>query len=177
MVQTTSSSSRNTFCNRQLNRSGNNVASVYHQRWRRMIICRFTSCVNAVGEEPTENRESRNKEPLFSQLYSQQSFSLHANVGKQPFAERSGPMSSSVSPRVDSAALTTEATASSREIKWAMRGTDIPWIHELLISSMELFHKKIRCRRRQRPTTSDHPTPRGSRTRSSPPPNAPGNGR
>ena len=35
---------------------------------------------------------------------------------KQPFAELSEPMSSSVSPRVDLATLTTEATALSREV-------------------------------------------------------------
>ena len=66
-------------------------------------------------ETNRETREPWNKGPFFSQLYSQQSFSLRANVRKQPFAELSEPMSSSVSPRVDLAALTTEATALSRE--------------------------------------------------------------
>ena len=66
--------------------------------------CRLTSCMKAVRTVPTENREytySRNKEPLLSQLCSQQRFSLREKVRKQSFAKRSEPMSSSVSLRVD----------------------------------------------------------------------------
>ena len=67
------------------------------------------------------NRESqicsRNKKPLLSQLYFQQSFNLRANVRKQLFAELPEPMPSSVTPRVDLAASTTEATSLSREGK------------------------------------------------------------
>ena len=42
--------------------------------------------MNAVGEEPNENRESRDKDPLLSQLYSQQSFNLRSTLRTQPCA-------------------------------------------------------------------------------------------
>ena len=57
-----------------------------------------------------------------------------------------------------------------------MRGAGIPWIHELLLSAIELSPKKIRSRQCQRPITLDHPVPRERRKRRRPPPNALVNG-
>ena len=58
------------------------------------------------------------------------------------------------------ATLRNEATELSRDQNNAMHGTGTPWINRLYLSAMELFRKKLRCRNRQRPTTSDHHAPR-----------------
>ena len=110
-------------------------------------------------------------------LCSRRSSSLGVNLRKRPFTELPESMSSSVSPRVDLAWLTTEATASSTEketrqcVEQAYRGSTSfcfpPWNYST---------RNIRCRHCQRLITSDHPAPRESRKRRSPPPNAAGNG-
>ena len=141
--------------------------------------CRFTSYMSAVGEVSNENREStvETKEQLLGLLCSQRSCSLRANLRNQPFTELSESMSSSISPRVGLARLTTEATALSTEnetrqcVEQAYRGPTSccypPWNYST---------RNIRCRHRQHPVTSGHPAPRESRKRRSTPPNAPGNG-
>ena len=101
--------------------------------------------MNAVREVPTENREStvgtRSRCSVCCAPNKALAF-VQTCASSPPFAERSEPMPTSVPPRVDLAALTTEATALSREGNYSMSGAGIPCIHELLFSAMELFHKE-----------------------------------